>query len=68
MVPTWYVNKKTNDIFVKGPEILIRFKSNAQNVQKSGFRFHCSITEQHSQGNFDILMAIREKAANSFQL
>ena len=62
----WCGNKKPNDIFVKGPEILIRFNSD-QRIERRGFRLHYSITKQHSQGNFDILMVTREKAANTSQ-
>ena len=63
----WCGNKKPKDIFVKGPEIVIRFKSNQQ-IERRGFRLQFSITEQHSQGNFDILMVLVEKPANTFEL
>ena len=62
----WCGNKKPNDIFVKGPEILIRFNSD-QRIERRGFRLHYSITKQHSQGNFDILMVIIENSPYSFQ-
>ena len=61
----WCGNKTPNNIFLEGPEILIQFKS-YQRVQQRGSRLNYSITEQHLQGNFDILIIIIERAAKTF--